>query len=58
MLNVEKKKLKNVETLLIVDYVRTSIEILLNLKMEDSRSNMSNSHLKSPKSEFTNKDKS
>ena len=30
----EKKKLKTIDTKVIVEYIRTSIEILLNLKME------------------------
>jgi hypothetical protein len=33
-LDEEKKKLKTIESKVIVDYIRTSIEILLNLKME------------------------
>jgi hypothetical protein len=32
----ERSKLKNVGTKVIVDYIRSSIEILLNLKMEDN----------------------
>jgi hypothetical protein len=32
----ERIKLKNVGTKVIVDYIRSSIEILLNLKMEDN----------------------
>ncbi len=32
----ERNKLKSVATKVIVDYIRSSIEILLNLKMEDN----------------------
>ena len=36
VLQDERLKLKSVGTKVIVDYIRSSIEILLNLKMEDS----------------------
>ena len=41
MLNEEKEKLTTTETKIIVDYIRTSIEILLNLKVEDSKQSIS-----------------
>jgi len=34
-LGEERQKLKTVQTKVIIDYIRSSIEILLNLKMED-----------------------
>ena len=36
MLSEERQKLSNTGTREIVDYIRTSIEILLNLKMDDN----------------------
>lgn len=38
----EKSKLKETETKVIVEYIRTSIEILLNLKVDDSNYNSAN----------------
>jgi hypothetical protein len=36
LLSDEKNKLKGIDTKVIVDYIRTSIEILLNLKVDES----------------------
>ena len=39
MLEKEHQKLMEVDTLSLIEYIKTSIEILLNLKMETSMSN-------------------
>ena len=36
MLSKERKRLKDVEAFTILDYIKTSIEILMNMKMEES----------------------
>ena len=36
MLNKERKKLRDVDHFTILDYIKTSIEILMNMKMEES----------------------
>jgi hypothetical protein len=35
MLSKERKKLKEVDHFKILDYIKTSIEILMNMKMEE-----------------------
>lgn len=39
MLTKERKKLREVDPFTILDYVKTSIEILMNMKMEESDEN-------------------
>ena len=36
MLNKERKRLKDVDHFTILDYIKTSIEILMNMKMEEN----------------------
>ena len=36
MLALERKKLKDTDSFTILDYVKTSIEILMNMKMEEN----------------------
>lgn len=36
ILNKERKRLKEVDHFTILDYIKTSIEILMNMKMEES----------------------
>ena len=38
----EKEKLKETDTVLIIDYIKSSIEILLNLKLEEQEMNGNN----------------
>lgn len=35
MLSKERKKLRDVDSFTIVDYIKTSIEILMNMRMEE-----------------------
>lgn len=36
MLNKERKRLKDIDAFTILDYIKTSIEILMNMKMEEN----------------------
>lgn len=36
MLSKERKKLRDVDSFTILDYIKTSIEILMNMKMEEN----------------------
>lgn len=38
-MNKERKRLKEVDHFTILDYIKTSIEILMNMKMEESEGN-------------------
>jgi len=39
MLGKERKKLKDVDAFTILDYIKTSIEILMNMKMDEEGTN-------------------
>ena len=44
-LEIEKKKLEKTSAKMIVDYIRTSIEIIMNLKVEDLEKEFQNRNL-------------
>ena len=48
MLKKERKKLKDTDPFTILDYIKTSIEILMNMKMEESNENNNDKKQKNP----------
>jgi hypothetical protein len=43
MLGKERKRLREVDPFTIIDYIKTSIEILMNMKMEENENDKDNS---------------